>query len=302
MSPAQSLVWLITGSSSGLGTALTLYAAKAGHKVIATSRNPSKTPDLVKQVKDSGGIWLPLDVTAEPEQIKEVVEEGRNKFGKIDVLVNMAGYGILGAVEDISPKEAQAQMDTNFFGPLKVMQAVIPIMREQHSGSIVNISSAAGFDPRLTMGMYASSKWALEGLSQGIAKEIAPFGIRTYIIQPGAFTTNMQNALLFAEKTNPHYKDTDVGKILDFFSSTDPNIVHKSPNNADKGAKAIFEIVTGTGLAEGKEKQIKTAYVRAQISSDCAARSLDQIESLQQSYNVFKEVWESTKHDDGQLH
>lgn len=97
----RSLVWLITGSSSGLGTALALHVLKAGHKVIATSRNPSRTPDLAKQVEELGGIWLPLDVTADAEKLKEVVEEGRKRLGSIDVLVNNAGYGILGAIEDI---------------------------------------------------------------------------------------------------------------------------------------------------------------------------------------------------------
>lgn len=99
-SPTTPLVWLITGSSSGFGTSLTFIALNAGHKVIATSRNPSKTPDLVKQVEDLGGIWLTLDVTDTPENLQKVVAEGTKKFGRIDILANVAGIGILGALED----------------------------------------------------------------------------------------------------------------------------------------------------------------------------------------------------------
>ncbi|KAH8803302.1 hypothetical protein F5884DRAFT_683927 [Xylogone sp. PMI_703] len=298
---SKSLVWLITGSSSGFGASLTMYALKAGHKVIATSRNPSKTPDLVKQVEDLGGIWLPLDVTASSEKLREVVAEGQNKFGTIDVLVNNAGYSILGAIEDMSPKEAQVQMDTNFFGPFKLIQAVLPAMREQLSGAIVNISSELSLEPGPTMGIYSASKKALEGMTQALASEIKPFGIRTFIIQPGTFTTNMQNAIVFTEKpTSPHYLNTDVGKYLSVFSGD--VVTHKSPNDVNKGARAIFEVVTGTGLAEGKEELIKTPYIRVPISANCANMVSKHIENLQRSHDVFKEVWESTRHDDGLMH
>lgn len=179
---SKPLVWLITGSSSGFGTSLTFIALKAGHKVIATSRNPSKTPELVQQVEDLGGIWLPLDVNETPEVLQKVVDEGTKRFGRIDVLANVAGLAILGALEDFrlvfshqmarwkdqavglgeqgrtanicqSPKEAQLVMDTNFFGPMKLTQAVLPQMRARKSGTIVNFSSGAGINPSLTMGM-----------------------------------------------------------------------------------------------------------------------------------------------------
>lgn len=138
-------------------------------------------------------------------------------------------------------------------------------------------------------------------MTQTLAAEIQPFGIRTFIIQPGAFTTNMQNALVFPKKPcSPCYENTELGATLRFFA--DPNSPHRSANSADKGARAIFEVVTDSGLAKGKHQLIKTAYVRAPISSDCADRTIQHIESLQNGRDVYKDIWESTKHDDGQLH
>jgi len=145
-----SMTWLITGCSSGFGFSLAYRALQAGHHVVASSRNPSKTPELVQQIEKAGGKWVALDVTFSPEQLQKIVNEYQ-----IDVLVNNAGYSVLGAVEDISDAQAHSQMETNFFGPLKLTQAVLPGMRERRKGTIVNISSIAGLDGLPTCGLYA---------------------------------------------------------------------------------------------------------------------------------------------------
>ncbi|KAF8854126.1 putative short chain oxidoreductase/dehydrogenase [Acephala macrosclerotiorum] len=293
-STTTPLIWLITGSSSGFGTSLTFIALKAGHKVIATSRTPSKTPDLVKQVEDLGGIWLALDVNDTPENLQKVVAEGTKKFGRIDVLANVAGIGIIGALEDFSPKEAQLTMDTNFFGPMKLTQAVLPQMRARRSGTIVNFSSGAGINPSPTMGMYAASKFAFEGFSQGLAQDVAPFNIRVLIVQPGAFTTNMLNAIQLTEKEmNEEYHDTTMGRFIDMFKGERQ---FKAPNNVEKGCQAVFEVVTGTGRGEGKQE-----HLRLLLSSDVAQRALDQNAKIKAGYDAFRDVWENTKHDGGVL-
>jgi NAD(P)-dependent dehydrogenase (short-subunit alcohol dehydrogenase family) len=159
---STSPVWFITGCSSGFGTGLVLTALNAGHRVIASSRNPSRTPDLVSQVRSLGGHWLTLDVAA--PNANDVVKEALRIYGHIDYFINNAGYSLLGAIEDFSEEECRQQFDVNFFAPLKLIQTVLPSMRERGSGTIVNISSMSGLDGIATCGLYSASKFALEGM------------------------------------------------------------------------------------------------------------------------------------------
>jgi NAD(P)-dependent dehydrogenase (short-subunit alcohol dehydrogenase family) len=159
---STSPVWFITGCSSGFGTGLALTALNMGHRVIASSRNPSRTPDLVSQVQSLGGYWLTLDVTS--PNASDVVKEALKIYGHIDYFVNNAGYGLLGAIEDFSEEEYRHQMEVNFFAPLKLIQTVLPSMRERRSGTIVNISSTSGQDGIPACGLYSASKFALEGM------------------------------------------------------------------------------------------------------------------------------------------
>jgi hypothetical protein len=206
--------------------------------------------------------------------------------GKITCVSSSILIGLTNSIQ-----EARSLMDTNFFGPFNLIQAVIPSMRDRKSGTIVNISSAAGFDPRPAMGMYGASKWALEGMSQGLAKEVAPFGIRILIVQPGAFATNILNTVPLTKKPlSIAYKDTDVGKLVSLFDKRS----FPAENDVEKGCQAIFEVVTGTGRGEGKDK-----YLRLPLSKDCAVRTIEHVERLREGYDVFKEIWESTGHDGG---
>ncbi|CAG8982898.1 hypothetical protein HYALB_00002915 [Hymenoscyphus albidus] len=270
MSATKSLVWLITGSSSGFGKSLTLHALRAGHKVIATSRTPSGVPKPVEEVEELGGIYLQLDVTSPKEKLQKIVEEGVRQFGRIDVLINCAGIGILGALEDT---------------------------RSQKSGTIVNISSGSGIDPRLSMGLHGASKFALEGLSQGLAKEVSCFGIRILIVQPGAFTTRMMNSVTLTEKRSKAYEGTDVGQWMAKFHPDSPEGKNfKAPHDVEKGAAAILEVVTGTGRGEGKLE-----HLRLLLSREVAEGTKKRVEGIMADREAFRDIWENTVHDGGVL-
>lgn len=160
--PKSKLTWLITGCSSGFGLTLTRIALAAGHTVIATSRNPSRTPELVAEVEENGGKWLKLDV--DDRASASVVEELAKSGVEIDVLVNNAGYAILSPAETATEEELRKQMESMYFGPLRLIRAVLPHMRKQKYGVIVNISTGAAIIGRDTMGGYGGAKAALDSM------------------------------------------------------------------------------------------------------------------------------------------
>jgi NAD(P)-dependent dehydrogenase (short-subunit alcohol dehydrogenase family) len=179
--------WFITGASSGFGMAFARYALDRGYNVVATARSTSKLEQLVASAPDRV-LAQKLDVTVagEPEQ---AVAAAIARFGRIDVLINNAGYGIIGAVEETPDAELRAQMETNFFGATAVIRAALPQLRVQQRGAIVNISSMGGQMSFAGAGAYSASKFALEGISEALALELAPFGIKVLIVEPGAFRT-----------------------------------------------------------------------------------------------------------------
>ena len=143
------------------------------------------------QIEDKGGKWIPLDVTA--SNLEQNVKHAESLFGRIDVLFNNAGYAVLASIEDISDVAAHNQMEANFYGPFRIMKAVLPDMRARKSGTIMNISSAQGLCPSPVCGIYAAGKHALEGLSESLSFEVAPFGVHVLIVEPGAFRTNFSS-------------------------------------------------------------------------------------------------------------
>lgn len=161
--PGRSLTWLITGCSSGFGLSLTRIVQSHRHTVIATSRNPSRTPDLVAEVESKGGKWLKLDV--DDPRCAQVVEDLEASGQHIDVLVNNAGYSIHAAVEQLTEEEVRGQMESMYFGPFRLMKAAVPHMRKRRFGIVVNMSSGAGLEGRESMGAYAPAKAALDGES-----------------------------------------------------------------------------------------------------------------------------------------
>lgn len=158
--PARQLTWLITGCSSGIGLAITRRVLNEGHKVIATSRNPSRTPELVQEVESQGGRWVKLDVN-EPDSGK-VIENLEGEGSAVDVLVNNAGFSLHQVIEGFTEREARDQMETIFFGPFRLLRAAVPHMRRRRFGVVVNISAGAGLTGRETMGVYGAGKAAMD--------------------------------------------------------------------------------------------------------------------------------------------
>jgi NAD(P)-dependent dehydrogenase (short-subunit alcohol dehydrogenase family) len=186
---ATSKVILITGCSSGLGKSMAEHFLEQGHRVIATARNPQTIQYLAEKYPDLALI-LALDVTNQ-DSVNETVEKSMEKFERIDVLINNAGYCLVGVAESFSERESRAQMETNFFGAVRMTQAVLPIMRRQKSGHIVQISSVGGITGCPVMSMYSASKFALEGYSESLAIEASMFNVRVTIVEPGAFKTDI---------------------------------------------------------------------------------------------------------------
>ena len=183
-----SSVWLITGCSTGIGREIARAALAKGHRVAATARDAARVEDLVAEFPEQS-VALALDVTR-PEQIEAAVRDAEAALGPIDVLVNNAGYGYVAALEEGEDAEVRAMWDTNYFGVVDMIKAVLPSMRSRRSGYIVNISSMTGLVSNPGALYYSSSKFAMESISEGLRKELAPLGIRVSVVEPGAFRTD----------------------------------------------------------------------------------------------------------------
>ncbi|HWB37006.1 MAG TPA: SDR family oxidoreductase [Rugosimonospora sp.] len=184
----MSKTWFITGTSKGFGRHWAQAALDRGDNVAATARNLDTLQPLVDTYGDRV-LPLQLDVT-DKAAVTTAVNRAHEHFGRLDVVVNNAGYGLFGAVEEVSEAQARAQLDTNFFGALWVTQAVLPILRAQGSGHIIQVSSIGGILAFPNLGLYHASKWALEGLSQTLAQEVAPLGIHVTLVEPTAYSTD----------------------------------------------------------------------------------------------------------------
>ncbi|HJG79684.1 MAG TPA: SDR family NAD(P)-dependent oxidoreductase [Brevibacterium senegalense] len=195
-----SKTWLITGASGGLGLALTTRVLAAGHRVVATSRAgtvPFEHPRLTVHRLDP----------ADRDACRRVVQEARETTGGLDVLVNNAGYGLVGALEEVSEAEARAIVDVDLFGPLWMTQAALPIMRAQESGHIVQISSTGGVGAMPLLGLYNAAKWGLEGFTEALAGEVSPLGIRTTLVEIGAMDTHWATSGMRFSAPNTAYDD-----------------------------------------------------------------------------------------------
>ena len=181
-------IWLVTGAGRGMGTDIARAALAAGHAVVATGRNPDRVTAALGAHEDL--LTVALDVT-DPASVAAAVEAAVQRFGRIDVLVNNAGNFYAGFFEEVSPEDFRAQIETNLFGPLNVTRAVLPVMRAQRSGLVVTFSSSAGITGGEFTSAYAASKFALEGWSESLTPEVAPFGIRTMLVEPGFFRTEL---------------------------------------------------------------------------------------------------------------
>ncbi len=201
---ASKKVWFITGASRGFGRVWTEAALRRGDKVIATARNPEMLDELVTAYGDAV-LALPLDVT-DRDAVFEAVGHAHRHFGRLDVILSNAGYGYMGAIEELEPEQAKANFDTNVFGTLSVVQAALPILRAQASGHILTVSSIGGVISFPTGGTYTATKFAVEAMSEALAAEAAAFGIKVTIIEPGSFSTEFRSSVRSAptiEAYNP---------------------------------------------------------------------------------------------------
>jgi NAD(P)-dependent dehydrogenase (short-subunit alcohol dehydrogenase family) len=229
----SSRTWLITGSSSGFGRHIAHAALERGDRVVATARRPDTLDDLVASAPDRV-LAAPLDVTC-ADQVDAAVSAALERFGRVDVLVNNAGYGSVGAVEEIDMDDLRALMDAMFFGAVALTQAVLPHMRAQGSGAIVQISSQGGQYAFAGFGAYCAAKFALEGLSEALADEVAPLGIRVLIVEPGAFRTGLLGGSMHRSREIDAYAAT-VGTTRAYVQSSDGT----QPGDPRKAAAAIL--------------------------------------------------------------
>ncbi len=233
----MSKIIFITGVSSGFGKDLLVEAAKEGHTIIGTVRREEQLQEINNIIPGKTFGYL-LDVN-DHEKVKEIIADVVNKFGRIDVLINNSGYGLMGAVEETSMEEARMQMETNFFGALAVTQAVLPFMRKQKSGHIIQFSSIAGIMSAPGLGLYNASKYALEGMSEALYHELLPLGIKLSLVEPGPFRTKWAGgSMKFAKETINDYYET-AGKLRDVITGYSGS----QPGNPVKGAKAVLKII-----------------------------------------------------------
>ena len=207
-------VWLITGCSSGFGKLLAEKALARGDKVVITARNAEALAGLASRYPETALAW-PLDVT-DPASIEAAIAATEARFGHLDILVNNAGFGLVGAVEEVQPGEYRPMFDTNLFGLIDTTRAALPLLRRKGGGRIVNFSSVGGITGRQGFGLYNATKFAVEGLSEALAEEVAPFGIRVIIVEPGAFRTEfLGRSIASASLRLPEYDGTS-GVTRDF--------------------------------------------------------------------------------------
>ncbi|MDO7887279.1 SDR family NAD(P)-dependent oxidoreductase [Hymenobacter cheonanensis] len=196
---ASPKIWFITGASRGFGRTWTEAALQRGDKVAATARQLASITDLTEKYGASV-LPLELDVT-KPEQVKAAIAQAHAHFGRLDIVLNNAGYSLVGTIEEASPDDLRALYETNVFGTVSVIQAALPLLRAQGHGHILGVSSTLGLVAPPVIGYYASSKWAFEAIHESLATEVAPFGIKVTIIEPGAYATEFGSpeSLRFAE-------------------------------------------------------------------------------------------------------
>ncbi|KIV99087.1 uncharacterized protein PV09_09191 [Verruconis gallopava] len=279
----SSPVWLITATSGGFGRQIALEVLRRNHQVIATARDVSKVEDL----KSAGADTASLDVTDKLENIQRTVSEAVSKFGRIDYLVNIAGYILEGAAEEASPEETLQLFNTNFFGTLNVTRAVLPYMRAQRSGTIALFGSLASWRSGPAYSLYSATKWACSGIAEGLRAETAPFGITVTVIEPGVFRTGFLDpgAKLKTRSQLKDYDETAVGQVRQALNK--PN--KHQPGDVVKGSLVIVDILTRSGVAAGRE-----VPERIVLGSDCEQAIRKKCTDTLALLDEWKDIFTST--------
>jgi NAD(P)-dependent dehydrogenase (short-subunit alcohol dehydrogenase family) len=260
MSENDALVWLVTGCSTGFGRDIADYLLGQGQRVVVTARNTDKIADFAAR---EGALVLALDVT-DRERCFAVAAQATQHFGKIDVLVNNAGIGYFAAVEETAPSDARRLMEVNFFGAANAIDAVLPGMRQRRSGAIVNLTSIGGITGFTAVGYYSASKFALEGLSDTLRKELGPLGIKVMTVQPGPFRTPFVDACTDTATPIADY-DSTAGAARRAYRDS----AGREAGDPKRAAAAIF-----TAVMAAKPPQY---LLLGQISHDIGIGKLDQM-------------------------
>lgn len=267
--------WFVTGASKGLGLSLVKKLLKEGYSVAATSRN---SDELQKAVGDTSANFLPLAVTLTDEQsVKKAVDATVKKFGSIDVIVNNAGYGLIGAVEELSDKEARTNFDINVFGSLNVIRQALPQLRKQKSGHIFNVTSIGGFSGAFPgFGIYCATKFAMHGFSESLFEEVKPFGIHVTIVSPGYFRTNFLETSSLAVPAN---EITDYKNVRESQLTHQQNYNGNQPGDPDKASDVMIKV------AENNEPVLhlflgKDAYGIAEKKIKAVEKDMNTIKAL----------------------
>jgi NAD(P)-dependent dehydrogenase (short-subunit alcohol dehydrogenase family) len=268
--------WFVTGSSRGLGRSVVEAALEAGDNVIATARKPEQLGDLVAKYGDRV-MPVALDVT-DADAVQSAVKAGHERFGRIDVVVNNAGYGDVAAVEDVTLESFRAQFDTNFFGVVYVTKAVLPILREQGAGHIFQVSSVGGRTPPLGLSAYSSAKWAVGGFSSILAQEVAPLGIKVTVLEPGGIRTDWAGSSMNIPPISKPYEQT-VGQFAGFLRAYHG----QEPSSPAKIAGVILSLVGREG-----------APVRLLLGPDAVEYAPKYAEALAKSDEKWRDVSLST--------
>lgn len=271
----KSKVWMVTGASKGLGLELATHLLNEGYKVVATSRHPAKMAHL-----ETFDNFLSLEMDIEnQESIAKAVSDAVARFGSIDVLVNNAGYGLLGAIEELSDKEIRKVFEVNVFGLLNVTSAVLAVMRKQHSGYIINIASISGSVGAAATGIYSATKAAVIQLSESLLKEVEEFGIKVTAICPGGFRTDFLDRSSLCTPEHPITEYTTVRNVITRFGDLNKN----QGGDPQKAAEVFVKLA-----------EMKSPPARLYIGSDAIRMIRKKLDELKTSIDQFIDLSQET--------
>ncbi|KAK5653814.1 hypothetical protein OQA88_7972 [Cercophora sp. LCS_1] len=281
-------VWHITGANTGFGLELALKALRSGDLVIAAIRTPSKAPPSL--LNNPSVKILPFDLSHAQDVQNAHASASFSAFGRVDVLVNNAAYAYMGAIEETEDAQVQKQFDINVFGILRTIRAFLPGLRAQGTGFILNVSSIGGLHGYPSNGVYCATKFALEGITEALAAEIEPFGLKAVIVEPGYFRTAFLKGATSGggeniAPENPAYEGTVAHEARKAFWAYNG----KQPGNPVEGAARMWEYVAGEGLFQGKER-----LLRLPLGTDTGTQMRKFAADLERTANEYEEVWSST--------
>lgn len=273
MQQTNNPVWFITGCSTGFGRELAKLILNRGWNAVVTARNIDQVKDITEGHKDNV-LAIPLDVTNK-EQVAAAVKQAEETFGKIDVLVNNAGYGYFTSIEEGEEEKIRAQFETNFFGLVNMVQAVLPGMRQQRKGHVINFSSIGGLVGFTSTGFYHATKFAVEGLSESLSKEVEPLGIKVLLVEPGPFRTDWAGRSTSRTPVNiPDYEAT-VGKRME----ASQNGSGKQQGDPVRGCEAIIKAVAS-----------QTPQLRLLLGEPAYKMALEKTDQLKKNFETWKEL------------